>query len=339
VADELVGQRRFQDLLTVGGRIFHQTHWAPLLQMQGSISEVKLELLHRDGSTIPIVVNALVRLDGGVKVHEIAAFVARDRDKYEKELVLSRKRLEDLVAQATRLQAEAKDRAVFAEQMIGIVSHDLRNPLSSIQMGTALMGRGELSLNQQRVLGRISRSAERATRLIADLLDFTQARLGHGLAVTAEELDLHVLVAETIEELTTIYPARALVHRTVGAGPCVADADRLAQLIGNLVSNAMAYGRPDRPITVVSTIEGDRFSISVHNEGAPIPPDVQTTLFQPMTRGTVSVGGGRSVGLGLYIVNEIAKAHGGQAAVKSLAESGTTFSIACPAVTLRGARQ
>lgn len=122
-AAELVGQRRFQDLLTVGGRIFHQTHWAPLLQMQGSISEVKLELSGRDGTVTPIVVNALVRVDHGVTVHEIAAYVARDRDRYERELVLSRKRLEGLVAQATRLQADAKDRAEFAEQMMGIVSH------------------------------------------------------------------------------------------------------------------------------------------------------------------------------------------------------------------------
>lgn len=331
-ADELIGKRRFQDLLTVGGQIFHQTHWAPLLQMQGSISEVKLELVHRDGSTMPIVVNALVRVDQGVKVHEIAAFVARDRDKYEKELIQSRKRLEDLVAQATRLQAEAKDRATFAEQMMGMVSHDLRNPLSSIQMGAVLLGRSELALNQQRSLARISRSAERATRLISDLLDFTQARLGRGLAVSRQEISLHGVVAETIEELAVIHPARKLVHRSVGVGPCVADGDRLAQLLGNLVSNAIAYGTPDGPITIVSTIEAGRFSLSVHNLGPPIPPDVLSTLFQPLTRGSSVGSGARSIGLGLYIVHEIAKAHDGQAFVESVAHAGTTFGVVCPSL-------
>ena len=182
-ADALVGKRRFQDLLTMGGRIFHQTHWMPLLQMQGSISEVKLEVLHADGSTLPMVVNAMRHELGGAMVHELAAFVARDRDKYERELVSSRKRLEELVSEATRLQAEAKDRALLAEQMIGIVSHDLRNPLGAVTMGAALLARDSLSDGQHRIVERIRRAADRAGRLIADLLDFTQARVGKALPI------------------------------------------------------------------------------------------------------------------------------------------------------------
>src|SRR5688500_12882441 len=151
----LIGRRRFQDLLTMGARIFHQTHWAPLLQMQGSISEVKLDVVHQDGATIPMVLNAIRHEHGGAVVHDLAAYVARDRDKYERELVLSRKRLESLVAEATRLQAEAKDRAVFAEQMIGIVSHDLRNPLSAIVTAAALLGRQDPSASQQRTIERV----------------------------------------------------------------------------------------------------------------------------------------------------------------------------------------
>jgi len=334
-AAELIGKRRFQELLTVGGRMFHQTHWVPLLQMQGSISEVKLELVVRDGSVVPIVMNALVRADHGVPVHEIAAFVARDRDKYEKELLLSRKRLEDLVAQATRLQADARDRADFAEQMMGIVSHDLRNPLSSIQMSGALLARSELALSQQRTIARISRSAERATRLISDLLDFTQARLGRGLAVSMVEIELHECVADTVEELRHIHPARALNHQRLGAGACVGDADRLAQLVGNLVSNAMTYGLADEPVTVVSMIDATRFTLSVHNQGAPIPAEMQATLFQPMTRGTSAGASARSVGLGLYIVSEIAKAHGGGVTVRSVAGEGTTFTVVCPRHNVR----
>lgn len=333
-AAELIGRRRFQDLLTVGGRIFHQTHWAPLLQMQGSISEVKLEVVAGDGAVIPIVVNALVRHDHGVTVHEIAAYVARDRDRYERELLVSRKRLEVLVAEATKLQGEAKDRAEFAEQMMGIVSHDLRNPLSSIQMGTVLLGRSELALSQQRTLARIGRSAERAARLITDLLDFTQARLGRGLNVAMAEIDLHESLADTVEELRHIYPARALHHERLGAGRCVADADRLAQLLGNLVSNAMTYGQAEDPVTVVSTVGDDTFTITVHNQGTPIPPDVQATIFHPMTRGSAVGSGERSVGLGLYIVSEIAKAHAGQATVRSAPGEGTTFTVVCPRIAV-----
>lgn len=328
-ADELVGKRRLQDLLTMGGRIFHQTHFAPLLQMQGSISEVKLELMHIDGHSVPMVLNALRRSEGDEVVHEVAAFVARDRDKYERELVQSRKRLEALVAEATRLQAEAKDHALSAEMMVGIVSHDLRNPMSSIQMATALLAKGA-STSQQRTLERVARSTARANALIADLLDFTQARLGRGLTITRRQLELHDAVSATVEDLSLAYPGRGLRHARSGEGACSADANRLAQLVGNLVSNAMTYGSPELPITVTSSIQERSFSISVHNVGAPIAPELQAEIFRPMSRGTLTTDAKRSVGLGLFIVSEIAKAHGGTAHVSSSAESGTTFSVSCP---------
>jgi sigma-B regulation protein RsbU (phosphoserine phosphatase) len=331
--DTLIGRRRFQDLLTMGGRIFHQTHWTPLLQMQGSISEVKLEVLHTEGTAIPMVFNAIQREQQGAPVHDLAAFVARDRDKYERELVLSRKRLEDLVAETTRLHAEAKDRALFAEQMIGIVSHDLRNPMSSIQMGVHLLAQAEPAPSQQRILARIKRSAERATRLIADLLDFTQARVGKGLSINLEAIDLHAVAAETVDELCHVYPARTLIHRQIGQGACTADASRLEQVIGNLVSNAMAYGSREKPVTVTSTVDTSTFSIAVHNEGAPIPTATQPGLFQPMARGTTVANPARSVGLGLFIVSEVAKAHGGKALVASTPEHGTTFTVLIPRAT------
>jgi phosphoserine phosphatase RsbU/P len=326
---ELIQKRKFQDLLSVGGRIFHQTHWAPLLAMQGSISEVKLELIHRDGSTLPVVVNAIVRHDD-VKVHELAAYVARDRDKYERELVLSRKRLEELVAETRRLHDEATDRAVLAEQMIGIVSHDLRNPISTIQTAAAMLGRGLPPAGQERLVARIARVSQRADRLIGDLLDLTQARLGAGLAVTLEPIDLHELVGEAVEELELAHPGRSIRHLRTGDGDCRADAGRLEQLVGNLVSNAITYGRPDAVVTVSSAIEGEFFSIAVHNAGTPIAPEALPNLFEPMTRGDQGSSSKRSVGLGLFIVAQVAKAHGGKTEVRSSAEEGTTFRASFP---------
>jgi phosphoserine phosphatase RsbU/P len=326
--DTLVGRRRFQDLLTMGGRIFHQTHWAPLLQMQGSISEVKLEVVHADGSPIPMVFNAIHRQEGRV-VH-LAGFVARDRDAYERELIRSRKRLEVLVAESSRLHAEAKDRALFAEQMIGIVSHDLRNPMSTIRMGAHLLAESAPSANQERILIRIQRSTDRANRLIADLLDFTQARIGKGLAVAPEDIDLHKIMAETIDELRLAYPGRVLKHERSGEGICRGDANRLEQLVGNLVSNAVVYGTAGAAVTVTSIVAPGSFTIAVHNEGLPIPLAAQTHLFQPMARGQNATNAGRSVGLGLFIVSEIAKAHGGKSLVESTLEGGTTFTVVVP---------
>ena len=325
-SSNLIG-KRFQDLLTIGGKIFHQTHWAPLLQMQGSISEVKLELAHNDGS-LPIVVNAIRRVDGtGTIVHEIAAYVARDRDRYERELLSSRRRLEDVVAELNLLNAAAKDRASFAEQMMGIVSHDLRNPLSAIRLGADLLSAQTNSEAAQRTIGRIVRATGRASRLIDDLLDFTSARVGSGISITVAPIRLHDVIAESLDELRQAFPSHAVIHRREGDSACRGDARRLVQLVGNLVSNGIAYGAADRPITVTTCVR-ENSSIAVHNEGAPIPAELQATMFKPMARGA-DAGGERSVGLGLFIVREIARAHGGRASVSS-SQTGTTFLVDWP---------
>ena len=328
--DELVGKRRMQDLLSVGSKIFHQTHWLPLLQLQGSISEVRLEMLHKDRGVVPLLLNAVRRQQGETIVHNLAAFVARDRDRFELELIASRKHLEAAVADANRLKEEAKEQAVFAEQMVAIVSHDLRNPLSAISMGAAVLSRGEMPTNQVRVLDRISRAAGRANRLITDLLDFTQAKIGGGLSVALRKIELHETVTDVVEELALAYPDRELRYVKSGASNCVADADRLAQLVGNLVSNAMSYGDPGAPVTVSSTVADETFYISVHNTGKIIPLEVLPTLFHLMVRGETAASGSKSVGLGLYIVSEIVKAHGGSVSVSSSLESGTLFTAAFP---------
>ena len=341
---ELAGCRKLQDLLTMGGRIFHQTHWAPLLQIQGSVAEVKLDIVHRDGHTIPMVLNAVRRQHPGCVFHEIASFVAEDRNRYERELLLARKRAEELLvrqrevqdaltlsqAELDRQRAKAEDRALFAEQMIGIVSHDLRNPLSAIQMSAFLMSRGELTTHQQRALARIVSATNRGQRLIADLLDFTLARVGKGLSVKREPIDLHKIVSDCVDELALSFAGRELTHRRVGEGPCVGDADRLAQAIGNLVANAMSYGATDSPVAVTSRIEAEHFVVEVHNRGNPIAPDDFAGLFEPMKRGSDPAQPVRGVGLGLFIVREIARAHGGEIAVSSSAERGTVFEVRCP---------
>ncbi|CAN5733212.1 PAS domain-containing sensor histidine kinase [soil metagenome] len=326
---DLIGRRRLQDLMTMGGRIFHQTHWTPLVRMQGSISEIKFELVHRDGTLVPMVMNAIRRESDGVMVHEVAAYVARDRDRYERELVSTHKRLEELVAEENRSHAESRDRALFAEQMVGIVSHDLRNPLSTIVMGTEMLASSELPSAQQRISGQIIRAADRAQRLISELLDFTQARVGVGLSASRVPVDLHQVVAESIDELRIAHVGREIVHTRSGSGECSVDPDRLAQLLGNLIANAIAYGKRDTPITVASRGEPEQVVISVHNRGEPIPEAIQASLFEPMTRGAKG-GEARSIGLGLFIVKEIARSHGGTASVVSSGDEGTTFTVTLP---------
>jgi len=342
--DDLIGKRRLQDLLTMGGRIFHQTHWAPLLQIQGSVAEVKLDVVHASGEVKPMILNAVSRVAGNVVRHEIAAFGAEDRHRYERELLQARRRAEQLhtksveaqralvAAQAERdlQKQQAEDRALFAEQMVGIVSHDLRNPLSVIQLSATLLRREPLSAQQAGRVEAILRATGRSTRLIGDLLDFTRVRLGGALRIDPRPIDPQRVLGQAVDDLRLSYPGRDLVHSIVGAGECVADADRLIQLLGNLVSNAMTHGDPAGTVTVRSAVDADQLTIEVHNLGPVIAPEQLPRLFDAMTRGDAS-GVSQGVGFGLFIVREIAREHGGTASARSAAAEGTTITIVLPA--------
>lgn len=333
--DALVGKLRFQDLLTMGGRIFHHTHLQPLLRIQASVAEVKLEMKDAQGKVLPTMVNMAEGPWQGRMLLHISFFIAEDRHKYEQELLLQRRRLEELATRHAQDQqdlmaarAQAEDRAQFAEQMVGVVSHDIRNPLSVIHMSTVLLERGSLDAQQRAALARVNRAVLRVRHLIGDLLDFTQARLGGGISVRASEVDLHQAVADSIAELAVAYPASTLRHERLGGGTCMADADRIIQAVGNLVSNAASHGEPGRPVTVRTESTEDGFRICVHNEGKPIPPDVLPRLFEPMVRGADA--GSQGVGLGLYIVAAILRAHGGTVRAESTAEAGTSFILELP---------
>lgn len=331
--EELAGKGRFQDLLTMGGRIFWQTHLHPLLRIQGSVAEVKLELRRGDGGTLPVMVNVAERAWQGKVLLHIAVFRAEDRHKYERELLLQRQRAEELAAQHARDQqdlaaarAQAEDRASFAEQLVGVVSHDIRNPLSVIQMSTVLLERGAAPEQQQAAVARVGRAVQRVQHLIADLLDFTQARLGGGISIRKASADLHQGIADSLGELAVAFPGCELRHERVGAGRCVADADRVIQAVGNLVANAANHGARGLPVTVRTESDGSVFRISVHNHGKPIPAEILPRLFQPMVRGA-EPGASQGVGLGLFIVRAIVEAHGGRVEVTSTAEAGTCFRI------------
>jgi sigma-B regulation protein RsbU (phosphoserine phosphatase) len=341
---DLSGQR-FQALLTMGGRIFHQTHWAPLMRMQGSVAEVKLDLIHQDKHIVPMLLNGVRREHAAGAFYELALFCTTDRDKYERELLKARKEAEELLAEKMAAEAallraqeklnaaheKAERRALFAEQMVAIVSHDLKNPLTAIKMASEILARTEQRSKEIKLLGHISGSADRAHRMIAELLDFALARVGRGITVSFAEGDLHKIASQSVAELQVAFPQAQLVHVTIGTSTTRLDSDRVQQIIGNLVANSVAYGDLQQPITITSSIENGTASICVHNAGSVIPESLRSALFEPMTRGTGKDSDVRSVGLGLFIVREIARAHSGDVSVNSSLENGTSFTAYFPA--------
>jgi PAS domain S-box-containing protein len=282
--------------------------------LQGVSVHFEGQLVHfQTGERIDMDVNTLGILDPKTREPLFLACIARD------------------IRQRRALEQEARRRAGFEQQLIGIVSHDLRNPISAITLSAGtLLRRPDLDERTRQPLNRILSSAERANRLIRDLLDFTQARLGGGLPTRPQALDFHAFTRQVLDEIQVSHPERGLHVEQHGDGQGAWDPDRLAQLVGNLLGNALAYSPPGSPVRVATRGEPHEVVLEVHNTGAPIPPEVLARLFQPMQRGTAGGSSSRSVGLGLYIVDQIVRAHGGGIRVNSQADAGTTFTVRLP---------
>jgi sigma-B regulation protein RsbU (phosphoserine phosphatase) len=232
-----------------------------------------------------------------------------------------------------RMQHELDERARadFEEKLIGIVSHDLRNPLQAILLGArALLGREEIDARTATSVLRIQRSADRATRLVSDVLDFTQARVGSGIPMHRQRVNLHDVAAQVVDEIQAAHPQSEIVHEARGAAVGSFDPDRVAQVVVNLLSNALKYGAEARPVLLRTRGEEGFVVIEVANEGAAIDDNIVRHMFEPMRRGVDGDRASRSVGLGLYIVKHIVDAHGGSIACRSRANEGTTFTVRLP---------
>lgn len=230
---------------------------------------------------------------------------------------------------------EERERSEFEQQLIGIVSHDLRGPLHAILLSSAALAHRSAAMDPKALAAvrRIHSAAEQAAALTRDLLDFTRARVAGGIGVTPRPLDLHALARGVAEDVHTLFPRRELRLEPRGDGRGRWDPARLAQVVENLVSNAFKYGAPDAPVVVrTAGDDGGWVRLEVHNEGAPIPPALLPHVFEPLRQGkrAGAVGGAAGIGLGLYIVDHLVRAHGGTIDVRSTAEEGTTFGVTLP---------
>jgi signal transduction histidine kinase len=218
----------------------------------------------------------------------------------------------------------------FRDQFVGILSHDLRNPLGAITAGAALLALPEDNPQRRvRVAARILNSSQRMGRMIADLLDLTHARLGGVIPLTRGRTDLQQVCEEVMLEMHAAYPEAVLRLERSGNLTGDWDADRLAQLVSNLVGNAIQHGN-GTTIVLKAGEKGDRVSLAVHNHGAAIPEQSMPFIFEPLVRGHDGDTSGHSIGLGLFIARAIAAAHGGEIQVSSSPALGTTFEVLLP---------
>lgn len=220
------------------------------------------------------------------------------------------------------------------EMFLAILGHDLRSPLSAVLTASSfLVTEGNLTDRNLTLASRIRSSGERMQALVSDLLDFTRSRLGRGIPITRTDTDIAAISRDTLEEIGAHHPNRELHFAASGDLRGKWDSKRVSQALSNLIGNAVQHGAESTPIMVTARGAADEAVIAVHNRGVVIAGDDQQQIFNPFKKLASAQQTDKdqgSMGLGLYIAQQIAIAHGGRIDVESSEEGGTTFELHLP---------
>ncbi|MFY9820316.1 MAG: ATP-binding protein [Thermoanaerobaculia bacterium] len=320
---DLVGRRRFQELLTAGGRIYHETHYAPLLQMQGTVREIAVDIVCADGRRLPALINSVLRKDAAGKpaLARTTVFNATDRKEYERELLRERQRAE----QAAQAKAD----------FISMVSHEIRTPLNAITGVAHLLGATELSPKQQKLVKILRSSSGNLLSLINNILDFSKIEAGR-MSPEERSLDLRQLVRDLADSLRGKAEEKGL-ELTVDVDARIpddllGDPIKIGQVLTNLLGNAIKFTSKGA-VTLklaVQELGHDTVTVdfSVADTGIGIAADHLPHIFDEFTQASYDISmryGG--TGLGLAISKKLVELHGSQLVVESQLGCGSTFSF------------
>lgn len=237
-----------------------------------------------------------------------------------------------------RIHADVKNQLLteletseLREQFIAVLGHDLRTPLGALQNGVELMRLKFPDPVPLPIVDRMYRSIGRINAMVDDVVDFTRGRMGGGISLDlCKESDISVPLNQVIDELCNIHPEQKIVRSVQSNLTLFCDLGRLGQLLSNLLKNAIVHGDAHKPITVAVTKDTQNLVIEVSNHGKHLSSDLINQLFKPFMR-IPSNGAHQGLGLGLFIVKQIAKSHGGE--MRVISEQGlTTFQFYMPVV-------
>ncbi len=233
--------------------------------------------------------------------------------------------------QQLAINLREREKALHLNEMfMAVLGHDLRSPLAAISMGAELIaGRPDPALVPE-IARRILSSVGRMEQLIGDLLDVARSRLGGGLPLQSGATDLHELVERAVQEQRMRFPDRQIDVQAKGAQQGEWDAGRLLQMVNNLLGNAIEHGSAGFPIGVeVDGTAADRVRLAISNHGL-IPENMRESMFDPFRTGSAASGPRGGLGLGLYIAQQIALAHGGELQLDSSADGRTIATVLFP---------
>ncbi len=322
--EELLAGKRFQDLLTVAGKIYYETHYAPMLQMQGFVNEIAFDLVCRDGHRLPVLINTVQKRDdsGSPLLYRTTIFDARERRQYERELQLARRKAEEALA--------------LRNQFLSLASHELRTPLTTVLGYIELLQRrvrkdNTLNERDQRTLQLIADQTQRLNKMITSLLDISRIETGQ-LSIEPAPIDVCALVKRVVDDVQATLGERH-IEMLCPIRPCVIQGDelRLEQVFQNLVQNAVKYSPRNAPIGVVVRQHAGQVRVAVQDRGIGIPQTALPSLFERFYRAD-NVDSARisGLGIGLFVVKQIVELHGGEVMVESVEGEGSTFTVSLP---------
>jgi PAS domain S-box-containing protein len=342
----LLAGKRFAELLTVAGMVYHDTHVAPLLQMRSFVKEVALNLLRHDGHPLPVLMNATCRPLTAVTSGDspaltlITIFDATDRRTYERELLLAKRRAEEATEAERVARAIAEQAARAKDEFLATVSHELRTPLNAI-IGWAqiLQSDGVLNDDQREALSVIERNAQVQAELINDLLDMSRIvagklRLDVRQVVLGDVIDAAIDTARPAADAKGIRLQKVLSSAVVVAG----DPARLQQVFWNLLTNAIKFTPKAGSVRVVMQQVNSHVEVTVVDSGVGMSPSFVAHAFDRFRQSDSSATQKTSgLGLGLSIVKNLVEMHGGSISAASEGEGrGSTFLVTLPLSAVNG---
>jgi PAS domain S-box-containing protein len=330
-SEDVVSKTRFQSLLTVGSRIYYETHYAPLLQMQGFVNEIALEVRRADGAVRPIVASArqLRGSNGAPTINRVALFDSTDRRRYEHELLQARKRAEE----AARALAQTD---VQKNAFIAMLAHELRNPLAPVRNALALMRR---SNNDAAIVDKaaevMNRQVAQMVRLVEDLLD--ASRVGQDkLSILRVPIELASVIhhaAETSAPLLEHAGLSFTINLPDSPIYIEADATRLAQVISNILNNAAKFTPRGGSVTLLLAREGEEAVVRIRDTGIGIDAADLSRVFELFTQTATPLDNKSGLGIGLTLAKSLVERHDGRLTIHSEGRGrGTEAIIRLPAL-------
>jgi PAS domain S-box-containing protein len=341
-ASALVEKVRIQDCLPVGARLFHQTHCLPLLQVQGSMAQLQVELRDSAGERMPVLVNIVRRVVDGAVFDEWALFAVNERRSYERELLAARKSAEQ--ALEARLEAEAQLRALNAalsdadrrkDEFLATLSHELRNPLAPMRSAIEVLKLERGAGSEKRpLLDVFDRQLRHLTHLVDDLMEVSRITQGR-MELRREPVPLADIVRGAVEDVAVMMRgAGHTLNVTMDAAGAVVEADptRLFQVVVNLLTNACKYTPNGGIIDLALRVEGQEAVIAVRDNGIGIPAHALATVFDMFSQLKPALDRSKGgLGIGLALVRGILALHGGSIGAESAGEGrGSTFTARLP---------